>query len=268
MKGDPEFVILKYQSWLDTETFEREVVGAIVKQYLSPVQDYCPVDEAQWNKLKFTEGCLNDFDLTNSKEGGVSATASLESLAGFNINADMEDKAHLEGKFIRFKRLLQQDQFFDERKADPAVKKTVPRWIKWPYLNPVWVVVGIMTCEDVTISFENKRDMQVDGHVEVPIGDITVTGMPLGNTGNPKVGAGAHKKTATVFKAKSGRSQIFALELRKVTTSKFKSKMLKMGDSGPVVDDGRLAANDSDDSDSEVILDLKKPVTVDELILD
>ncbi|KAH6714537.1 hypothetical protein BKA61DRAFT_482019 [Leptodontidium sp. MPI-SDFR-AT-0119] len=268
MKGDPEFVILKYQSWLDTEKFEKEVVGAIVKQYLSPVQDYCPVEEAQWNKLKFTEGCLTDFDFTVSKEGGVSATASLESLAGFNVKADMEDKVHLEGKFIRFKRLLQHDQFFDDRKTDPAVRKTVPRWIKWPYLNPVWVVVGIMTCEDVTINFENKRELQVDGHIEVPIGEITVAGMPLGNAGNPKVGAGAHKKTATVFKAQSGRNQIFALELRKVTTSKFKSKILKMGDSGPVVKDGRLAANDSDDSDGEAVQDLKKPVTADELILE
>ncbi|KAM3076455.1 hypothetical protein ACMFMG_007271 [Clarireedia jacksonii] len=271
MKGDPEFVILKYQSWLDTEKFEKEVIGAIVKQYLSPVQDYCPVEEAQWNKLKFTEGCLTDFDLTIGKEGGVSATASLESLAGFNVNADMEDKVHLEGKFIRFKRLLQHDQFFDDRKTDPAVMKTVPRWIKWPYLNPVWVVVGIMTCEDVTINFENKRELRVDGHVEAPIGEITVAGMPPGNAGNPKVGAGAYKKKATVFKAQSGRNQIFALELRKVTTSKFRSKILKMRDSGPVVNDGRLAANDSDDSDDsggEAVQDLKKPITVDELILE
>ena len=271
MKGDPEFVILKYQSWLDTEKVEKEVVGAIVKQYLNPVRDYCPVEESQWNKLKFTEGCLTNFDLTNSKEGGVSATASLDSLAGFNVNADMEDKVHLEGKFIRFKRLLQHDQFFDERKTDPAVRKTVPRWIKWPYLNPVWVVVGIMTCEDVTIDFENRRELQVGGHVELPIGEITVAGMPLENAGNPKVSFEAHKKTATVFKAKSGRNQIFALELRKVTTSKFKSKILKMGDSGPVVRDGRLAANDSDDSDDsdgEAVQDLKKPVTVDELILE
>lgn len=267
MKGDPEFVILKYQSWLDTEKFEKEVVGAIVKQYLSPVQDYCPVQEGQRNKLKFTEGCLTNFDLTNSKEGGISATASLESLAGFNLNADLEDKMHLEGKFIRFKRLLQHDQFFEERKTDPAVRKTVLRWIKWPYLNPVWLVVGIMTCEDVTINFENRCELQVDGHVEVPIGEITVAGMPLANGGNPKVGIEAHKRTATVFKAKCGRNQIFALELRKVTTSKFKSKILKMGDSGPVVKDGRLAANDSDDSDSEAGWYLEKPVTVDELIL-
>ncbi|KAL6906956.1 hypothetical protein GGI43DRAFT_247478 [Trichoderma evansii] len=268
MKGDPEFVILKYQSWLDTEKFEREVVGAIVKQYLSPVQDYCPVNETQWNKLKFTEGCLTDFDLTNSKQGSVSATASLESIARLNVNADMETKVHLEGKFIRFKRLLQQDQFFDERKTDPAVVETVFRWIKWPYLNPLWVVVGIMTCEGVTVNFENKRDLLVDGHVEVPIGEITVAGMPLGNAENPKVGAGTHKKTATMFKAKSSRSQIFALELRKVTTSKFRSKMLKMRDSGPIVEDGRLAANDSDDSDGEAIQDLKKPVTIDEIILE
>lgn len=121
-----------------------------------------------------------------------------------------------------------------------------------------------MTCEDVTINFENTRELHVDGHVELPIGEITVAG----NAGNPKVGAGAHKKKATVFKVKSGRNQIFQLELRKVTTSKFKSKILKMGDSGPVVEDGRLAANDSDDSDDEAVQDLKKPVTIDELILE
>jgi len=266
MKGDPEFVILKYQSWLDTEKFEKEVLGAIVKQYLSPVQDYCPVEEAQWNKLNFTEGCLTDFNLTNTNENGVSATASFESLAGFNVNGNKEDKVHLEGKFIRFKRLLQHDQFFDERKNDPAVKETVPRWIKWPYLNPVCVVVGIMTCEDVTINFENKSELEVDGHVKVPIGKITVGGMPLGNAGDPKVGAGAHKKTATVFKAESGSNRIFALELRKVTTSKFNSKILKMRDSGPVVKEGRLAADNSDDSEDSD--DEAGQVTVDELILE
>lgn len=267
MKGDPEFVILKYQSWLDTEKFEKQVVGAFVKHYLNPGWEYCPVQEAQWNKLNFTEGCLTDFDLTNSKGDGVSATASLGSVAGFNINADNEDKVHLEGKFIRFKRLLQHDQFFEERKADPAVAKTVPKWMKWPYLKPVWVVVGIMTCEDVTINFENKRELQIDGHVEVPIGEITVAGMPLGDTANPKLGAGAHKKKATVFKAKSGRNQIFALELRRVTTSKFRSQVLKLGDSGPDVQDGRLAADDSD-SDDEAVQELKKPVAVEELILE
>lgn len=271
MKGDPEFVILKYQSWLDTEKFEKEVLGAIVKQYLSPVQDYCPVNEAQWNKLKFTEGYLTDFDLTNSNEGGVSATASLKSLAGFKFSAATEDKVHLEGKLIRFKRLLQQDQFFDERKTDPIVIQTVPRWIKWPYLHPVWVVVGIMTCEDVTFNFENKRELHVDGHVEVSVGEVTVAEMPLGDAGDLKVSVGAHKKTATVFTAKSGRNQIFALELRKVTTSKFKPNMLKMRNSGPSLEDGRLAANnsdESDDSDGEAARDLKRPVTVDELILE
>ena len=125
-----------------------------------------------------------------------------------------------------------------------------------------------MTCEDATINFENQRELHVDGRVKVPIGEIAVAGMPLGNAGDPQVGAGAHKKTATVFKAESGRNQIFALELRKVTTSKFRSKILKMGDSGPVVSEGRLAADDSDDSDDEAVQDLKKPVTVDELILE
>jgi hypothetical protein len=42
MIGDPEFVILKYQSWLDTAKFENKIFGSIVKEYLRPTNNYVP----------------------------------------------------------------------------------------------------------------------------------------------------------------------------------------------------------------------------------
>lgn len=42
MIGDPEFVLLKYQSWLDTAKFENKVFGSIVKEYLRPTNNYVP----------------------------------------------------------------------------------------------------------------------------------------------------------------------------------------------------------------------------------
>jgi hypothetical protein len=42
MIGDPEFVILKYQSWLDTAKFENKILGSIVKEFLRPTNNYVP----------------------------------------------------------------------------------------------------------------------------------------------------------------------------------------------------------------------------------
>jgi hypothetical protein len=42
MIGDPEFVILKYQSWLDTAKFENVILGSIVKEFLRPTNNYVP----------------------------------------------------------------------------------------------------------------------------------------------------------------------------------------------------------------------------------
>lgn len=42
MTGDPEFVMLKYQAWLNTTKFENKILGSIVKEFLSPTNNYVP----------------------------------------------------------------------------------------------------------------------------------------------------------------------------------------------------------------------------------
>ena len=42
MKGDPEFVILKYTAWLDASKFEDKILGSIVKEFLRPTNAFVP----------------------------------------------------------------------------------------------------------------------------------------------------------------------------------------------------------------------------------
>ena len=66
MKGDPEFVILKYQSWLETAKFENKILGAIVKEFLRPTNNYVPDSPLSYYTHYFIEGSVTDFVLENS----------------------------------------------------------------------------------------------------------------------------------------------------------------------------------------------------------
>jgi len=269
MKGDPEFVILKYQSWLETSKFETTILGSIVKEFLNPTRNYCPESPLQYHTPELVEGSLTDFVLENTGKAGTEVSAALQAIAGFSFKGSTENAVHLQGKLIRYKRLQQHDQFWAKLKQDKTVKDTVPGWVKFYNTWPVCLVVGIMTCEDVEINYEGKQEIQHEGHAEVPIGQITLAAglpNPLGDTGNPQAKVVVDRKVATLFKGKSGKNQIFALELRKVTTEMFSRKELVLKDAGPDVDASRLAS-DGEDSDDSEDMDIEKPATIDELVL-
>jgi hypothetical protein len=268
MKGDPEFVILKYQSWLETAKFETQILGSIVKEFLNPTRNYCPESPLQYHTPEIVDGSLSDFVLNNTGNASIEASASLQAIAGFSFKGNTENAVHLQGKLIRYKRLQQHDQFWAKLKKDKTVKETVPGWIKFYNTWPVCLVVGIMTCEDVEINFEGKKEIHYDGHAELPIGQITMAAgvpNPLGDTGNPQAKLDAGRKVATIFKGKSGKNQIFALELRKITTEMFSRKELVLKDSGPDVDASRLAGDDDSDDGEEI--DVERPVGIDELLI-
>jgi hypothetical protein len=264
MKGDPEFVILKYSAWLDAVKFEDKILGAIVRHYLRPTNAYVPESPLQYSGDELVEGSFTDFVVDSSSSVLRDTNGSLQSVAGFTLRGSVTDRVHLKGKFIRYKRLQQHDRFWLQLSQDETVRASVPAWMSTfnSRAKPVCLVVGIMICEDVDISFEGKQSIERGGNVELPLGMITLAAgvpNPLGNTGNPKARLSESSNMATVFKAKSGNSRIFALELRKVTTAFLRRRELRLKDDGPDVEKGRLLGNsddeDDDGDDEELVLE-------------
>jgi len=254
MIGDPEFVILKYQSWLDATSFEDRILGSIVKEFLRPTNNYVPDTPLKHNNHDFVEGAFNDFVLDKLGSKSNEAIVNLKSIAGISFRGNTEDSVQLAGKRITYKRLQQHDQFWTKLRADPDVRATVPGWISRFSTWPVCLVVGIMICEDVELSFEGERSIKREGKTELPISKITLTAStpnPAGDTGDPQVSFMANRQTITVFKAKVEERRIFALELRKITTKGWVNKELTLRNEGPEVDETRLAAGESDEEDDD-----------------
>ncbi|RYO63866.1 hypothetical protein AA0116_g4036 [Alternaria tenuissima] len=253
MKGDPEFVILKYQSWLDTAKFENKIFGSIVKEYLRPTNNYVPDSPLRYNSHDFQEGTVTDFVLANTGAKSHEGNATLESVAGISFIGNTESSVELSGKLIRYKRLQQHDQFWSKLKADQDVKTIVPRWTS-RYRAPVCLVVGIMICEEVELSFDEKQAQEREAKGQLPIGKITLAAgvpNPVGNAADPRLGFNANRQVVTMFKGKINDSRIFALELKKITTAGWIKKDLKLRSQGPDVDSARLAAGESDEEDED-----------------
>lgn len=256
MKGDPQFVVLKYTTWLDASEYENRILGAVVKEFLKPEDAFVPRSGSplQYNDQKLSERTFSNFVVDSSGSSGHDADVSLKLFAGYNLNASADDIVKLKGKIVRYKKLIQHDQFWTKLKEDKDVKSTVPGWISVLNTWPVCLVVGIMICDEVDFSFETKQTLKREGNIEVPVGAITLAAgvpNPLGDTGNPQVKVSTHKTETTTFKAKSGQSQIFALELKKITTKHLKWKELVLKGTGPKVDDGRLLGADDDDEEDD-----------------
>ncbi|RYN98081.1 hypothetical protein AA0120_g2749 [Alternaria tenuissima] len=253
MIGDPEFVILKYQSWLDTAKFENKIFGSVVKEYLRPTNNYVPDSPLQYNSHDFQEGTVTDFVLANTGAKSHEGNATLESVAGISFKGSTESSVELSGKLIRYKRLQQHDQFWSKLKADQDVKAIVPRWTS-RYRAPVCLVVGIMICEEVELSFDEKHAQERELKGQLPIGKITLAAgvpNPAGSTGDPQIGFNTNRQVVNMFKGEINESRIFALELKKITTVGWIQKDLKLRSEGPDVDATRLAAGESDEEDED-----------------
>lgn len=259
-------MILKWQAWMDSKEFESKILGAIVKEHLKPTNNYVPDknEPLLYNKHKLLEGSIKDFVLDNSGSSAKEASAKLQSLGKFSFSGEMSEAIRLEGKLIRYKRLQQVDQFWKQLVLDEEVVSIVPEWSQYFSAWLPCLVVGIMICEDVEVSFTGEEKREVNGTVQVPIDTITLAAgipNPLGNTNNPEASLGATHKNATIFKATMGKGDIFALELQKITTKAFRKKHLRLHPDGPVNDPVRLAGPGPDDEDD----DDDKDIFIDEL---
>lgn len=266
MKGDPEFIILKHAAWVSVG-FEKSILGAIIRNPLSPSTDHVPNSPLQYNKYDLLERSATDFVLANTGAAASEVSGAVTTVANFAVKGRTEDKIHLRGKLLRIKRLQQVGEFWAALRSDPTVKSTVPGWISFYNTWPVCMVVGIMICEDVELGLNTVTSDQRHATGEVPVGVIAFAAgapSPLGDSANPKLTACKSREAATSFEARFGSSQIFAVELRKVTTERFHWKELRLKSDGPGnIDPSRLASKESDEDGDD---DLDKPIDPEDLI--
>jgi hypothetical protein len=244
---------------MKSSDFEDTILGAIIKEPLSPTTNYVPEKPAAYISHGLQDGFATDFVLegTGSKSQGVAG--SLTSIGQFSVSGSRKDSVHLSGKLIRWKRIQQLDQFWAKLKDDADVKRTMKDWISMWNTWPVCVVVGIMIGEDVDVEMDAEKIQERRTQGEIPVHEMLIASggvNPLGKKANPKLEATSSKQTATFFRAKMGESSIFAVELRIVTTGLIHRKLLQLKQHGPNVDDNRLAGADSDeDSEEEAPVD-------------
>ncbi|KAJ0120501.1 hypothetical protein J7T55_015230 [Diaporthe amygdali] len=266
MAKDPEFFILKQWAWMDTAEFEDTLLGAFVASYADPLGDSILPEPGNESYLKkYTDGKtfggkFTEFIIDNYREEKQDVGTLLNSLAGVTFSGETEEAVFLTGKLIRYRRLRDIRTFFGKVKQDDEVKSRVPNWIKLSDKlrgdMGVCLVVGVMICEDVDVEWGAEDRKDVAGNLEIPIDKFilaTPQPNPLDGTGNPQIHASSSQKVGRVFKAHSGESKIFALQLRSVTKGyilKHNELMLKR--QGPSVDRGRVLGHDDGDNDSSV----------------
>ena len=267
MYGDPEFFILKPVTWLDVDKWENRILGSFVKEYPRPTDGYVcesgtgpaggsaegvvqpkSLFEAH-DTLGTEDGEFSDFVLDANSSSKKGASATLKSLLNVSFHGETEQVSHLEGKFLRYRRLTQLQEYFDKAKKDPNVTARVPNWIKSGIRIPVCVVTGIMICEDVEVSWDEKKLVEVEAKGEIPIATIVraAAGIPsvdpTDDTGNPGLEITSQKSEGKAFRAKTGQRKIFALQLRTVTKGKMlnliERNKLMLGADGPSAEQAR-----------------------------
>lgn len=266
MKGDPEFIILKHAAWVSAR-FEKSILGAIIRNPLSPWTDHVPNSPLRYNNYDLLESTATDFVLDNKGAIASEVSGAVTAVANFAIKGRTEDKLHLRGKLLRIKRLQQVGEFWAALRSDPAVKSTVPGWISFYNTWPVCLVTGIMICEDVELGLNTATSDQRQAAGEVPVGAIALASgapNPLGNSADPKLTACKSHEAAISFEARFNGSQIFAVELREVTTKWLHRKELILKSDGPGnIDPSRLAGRESDEDGDD---DLDKSIDPEDLI--
>ena len=272
MAMEPPFVLLKSTSWLPSEE-SRTLLGAVVKNFWAPTENSVPEQPLVYNKgRKFVEKEFSDFVLTNKDGVGKAVEVKLQRLANLTWKGDVDDQFDLRGKNIRYIKLRQLDKFWKDLKEDPDIRKTVPGWLgsSWKLSSkpPVCLITGLFICEDVVLESSTKTTQDRGAEVEAPFGTaITAAsasqGLPVPNcgTGNLEVGLASNKSQQRYIKAEDKGSSIFAMQLKVISSQKFKKEAISLQDKSPNIpshrqmgEDGELPLPDSlalEDIDAE-----------------
>ena len=258
--GDPEFFILKHTSWIDS-TYEHLLLGAIVGNFADPIEVSIPdLEEGETSHLekyyngattldgKWSNFVSNAYSDTQ-REGGV----VLASLGGVKFSGNTHEAVSLNGKFVRYRRVKGVVDFFDRVKRDTEVEERVAGWFtraeRLVGKATAYLVVGTMVCEEVDIEWGTDERRDAEGKLVVPLGEITAaaTGVPVG--GDVQVSVTSGMQVGRLFKAHSGESKVFAVQVREVSVGRLANlKRLKMTKGGlSAVEQGRVLDDEKEE---------------------
>ncbi|KAK3367569.1 hypothetical protein B0H63DRAFT_83759 [Podospora didyma] len=110
----------------------------------------------------------------------------------------------------------------------------------WVEQHPVCLVTGLFCCEDVQIAESEAQEKLWEVSMGAPLGDIAATvaaanGVPMASdgTGNAEGKIDGQSRRMKFFKAEGGRTYIFAIQLKVITTDFFDKANVHMTDESP-----------------------------------
>ncbi|KAI8183028.1 hypothetical protein K4K54_002123 [Colletotrichum sp. SAR 10_86] len=240
MKGDPEFIILDHNVWLRQDDWQDKILGSIVKNPLSPTDNYVPAKTAKakdYIKNELQENTANDFVWIENFAHARSTDVQAGKVGKFKVKGTAQDMTQIRGKAVHVKRLTQIDQFWADLLTDKTVRSTVPGWLSsWFHPYPVCWIVGIMICEDAEyeVNPETSKEAGVTVRLPVETAITAATGLPAGVSGlaDPTVTSETTDKTTTHFQATYRNGHIFAIQVLQVTTGWFHRHELRLVHNG------------------------------------
>jgi hypothetical protein len=244
MSTDPVFVILKSTAWLPEDEWET-LLGAVVKKYWSPTDNYTPEYPLKYNGgRRFVEKQFNNFVLAIENGVGTAAEVKLKNIGGISWVGHADESFDLRGKHIFYRKLRQHEEFWDRLKEDTEVREKVPQWLgsRWKIKSrvPVCLITGIFFCEDVVFSITEEEEREREANAEVSLGAVLATvanahGIPAASHGTGNIGAGgsSERHQKKYYKAEDKDASIFALEVKIISSSLFDKDDFKLNDKTP-----------------------------------
>ena len=226
---DPEFLVLKPGvGWLP-ESELQDVLGAVVKNPLSPLADSYPKVPEKYMGRKPMEDEYDGFILGKEQLSSSNFEVEVRGLGKLRWAKSSGQNIDLSGKKILIRRMRRHDEYWRKMTAeDRDFQAYVPSWLRKRHLmkrrNIVCLVVGVLMCQDVLVSASEDQSRELIAGGEVPLGTIVEDTaaahgafMPTGGAGDVSTGASSTLVKHVYFQARGERSRIFALELKAVS---------------------------------------------------
>jgi hypothetical protein len=279
MAVDPVWVLLDPKAWLDDDPtsdgassdWEKKLLGAVVRDFYDP-RTRQPNDPSRYcHHHSIITRELSDFVLsvTAGDERGVEAT--LTRCLGARVQRAARVGVDLAGKAVTFRRLDQDEDYWETVRRDVAVQRVLPGWLKkagktkvggagrWPL---VCLVTGIGVCQGVEFEWETTRIAERRAHGEIPLDAVVSVAagspLPVPVGLDVKVTLAKKKTDVVVFKAKGARRSVFALELKVIQKQGWVAREIVLG-GGPKIESGHQLG-DSDEDDGEEDIDVEELV--------
>ncbi|KAL9085821.1 MAG: hypothetical protein Q9159_004486 [Coniocarpon cinnabarinum] len=229
MAKDPEFLILKPGvGWLP-ESELPNVLGAVVKNPLSPLANSYPEYPEAYMKQKPMKDEFDDFILRKEQLSSTSFEVEIRGLGKLRWARSSGQNIDLSSKKILIRRMKRHDEYWNKMtQEDVDFQQHVPFWVQEKHLlkrkNRVCLVVGVLMCQAVVVAASEDEEREMIARGDAPLGTIAQHAAPTSTIPATSDGAGdltlQASRTAvrrTYFKAKGEGTRIFALEMKYVS---------------------------------------------------